>query len=322
LNELFGTPLVEFPIAPDPCSSALPGGTRPQGTTIDAQCDRERVPDDFFDDNLHQRSLVGGGNLLLAHEPARVLTVGMSIQPRWIRNLSLTVDYFDVSVRDAIRVPSVEQIFAACYRSPAGMRSHCERIVRGSDSRIESIDRAFTNAGGERTSGLDFAVQWMPRTPWGTFGVTAGATYLTRFAQELLGGEVREILNTIDLGVAVPEWRANAAAQWAFGAVSADAFLRWIGGFQECETVCSRPDRTGREQLSRRVSPYGTVDLSVAYAIRAGERSTTTLRAGVSNLFDRPPPFIAAFPLEGNSDASTYDYLGRFFFMTASHAFR
>jgi outer membrane receptor protein involved in Fe transport len=321
LGELFLAPLDFFPIAADPCSSAVPGATRPQGTTVDAQCDRERVPDDFFDDRAHVRTIFQG-NLFLAPETAGVLTVGMSIQPRWIRNLSLTVDYFDVSVRDAIRAPDPQEIFAACYRSPAGMRSHCETILRGSDSRIDFVNGAYTNAGSERTSGLDFAVQWRPRTPWGTFGVTAGATYLTRFARELLGGEVLELLNTIDLGVAIPEWRANAAARWAFGAVSAAAFLRWIGSFQECETVCSRPDRAGREQLSRRVSPYATVDLSVAYAIRAGERSTTTVRAGVSNLFDRPPPFIAAFPLEGNSDASTYDYLGRFFFIRASHAFR
>jgi outer membrane receptor protein involved in Fe transport len=320
LNELFLAPLDIFPIAADPCSSGAPAMTRPQGTRIDAQCDREGVPDDLFDANAHLRTTVQG-NSLLVPETAGVFTLGMSIQPRWLRNLSLTVDYFDLSVRDAIRAPSPDEMLAACYLSPGGMSSHCERIIRGSDSRIAFIDGAFTNAGGERTSGFDFAVQWTPRTPWGTFGVTAGATYLTRFARELLGGEVLEPLNTFDIGVAVPEWRANAAVRWALGGVSADAFLRWIGGFQECESFCSRPDPAGLKPPSRSVSPYATVDLAVAYAIGAGERSTTTVRAGVSNLFDRPPPFIAR-AFAANSDASTYDYLGRSFFMTASHAFR
>lgn len=44
------------------------------------------------------------------------------------------------------------------------------------------------------------------------------------------------------------------------------------------------------------------------------------LRAGVSNLFDKDPPYYTD-PIDQNTDPFTYDLLGRRFFAKASYEF-
>jgi outer membrane receptor protein involved in Fe transport len=62
-----------------------------------------------------------------------------------------------------------------------------------------------------------------------------------------------------------------------------------------------------------------TADLFVGYNIKwlAG---ATALTVGVNNITDQDPPLIYSGFL-ANSDAATYDYLGRYFYSRLTHTF-
>ena len=64
---------------------------------------------------------------------------------------------------------------------------------------------------------------------------------------------------------------------------------------------------------------YTQVDIHAGYT-QPSSIGKTSVFVGVSNLFDKSPPYIYSAAL-ANSDPSTYDYLGRYFYGRVQHQF-
>jgi len=126
----------------------------------------------------------------------------------------------------------------------------------------------------------------------------------------------------LPVGGALPKLKVNAGVFWSFGPFGAGVIGRYIGSYTECGDadgntggVCSQ-DRSHQH----RVSYYLPVDLFASYTLRNWTAGTTQLVLGIQNVADTNPPYIAnAFA--ANSDPSTYDYLGRFFYTRLTHNF-
>jgi len=70
---------------------------------------------------------------------------------------------------------------------------------------------------------------------------------------------------------------------------------------------------------SRKVDWNLTTDIFATYGFK-NPAGKTTLSAGINNVFDQdPPPIYNGFLAD--SDAATYDYLGRFFYIRLSQLF-
>ncbi|HEX8624923.1 MAG TPA: TonB-dependent receptor [Allosphingosinicella sp.] len=59
--------------------------------------------------------IISGSNVDLVAETSNSWTLGAVFQPRWVRGLSLSVDYFDIEVKDVIVSLSAQAIVNACY---------------------------------------------------------------------------------------------------------------------------------------------------------------------------------------------------------------
>jgi outer membrane receptor protein involved in Fe transport len=113
LGELFTAVGQNFAPAPlDPCSLRNLGNGSP---TRVANCRADGVPEDF--DFIYNQSLLirSGGNVNLKEETADSYTIGGVFQPSFIPGLSLSVDYFDITVDDVITAVSAQQIINSCY---------------------------------------------------------------------------------------------------------------------------------------------------------------------------------------------------------------
>lgn len=313
IADLYSGTLDDFPNAQDPCSD------RAQGTAVDAQCDKENVPDDFHDDQSQLRARVGG-DPNLQPETAQAFTVGMAIEPRWVDDLSLTLDYYNIDVRNSITQVTTDVILASCYSAnPA----YCDRIHRDPRSSIIlSIDDPISNVGGDRIGGIDMAVDYSPTTPIGRVGLTANVNWLAFYDITLGNQQVVRAAGTYDLSVALPRWRGNFGARWARGPLNAALNVRWLGGFWECENnSCSQPeDLSEAPPRKRAVDAYATADLTVGYQYEWGGSGTSEIAVGVNNLFDAVPAYIVN-GFTAASDATAYDYMGRYFYARLSHSF-
>jgi len=120
-----------------------------------------------------QVTTFGGGNPDLDVETASTFTVGIVAQPPVIENLTLSLDYFQISVDDAISTPAESDIINGCFDTSINpnldFNDFCASIIRDPLSGSLNfpallgnggINLALTNAGEIFTNGFDLGVDY------------------------------------------------------------------------------------------------------------------------------------------------------------------
>jgi outer membrane receptor protein involved in Fe transport len=310
--ELYSGSIDGFPEVADPCSD------RAQGSNQDRLCDAQGIPDDYVDDRAQQLTKFGG-NTQLKPERANAFTAGIAFQPRWVKDLTFTGDFYSVAVNDAISSVGADIILASCYPGDGSAPQYCDRIHRNGDGLIMSIDDPLSNVGGDRTSGIDLALNYEPVTSFGRIALGVNLNYLINFDRTLAGDQVVRARGTYDLGIILPDWKGTVNANWSNGPYNAGLALRWINGFKECEGgICAQQDPSAPPLLSRRVNPYYAVDLSAGYRLVRSSGNATTFQLGINNVFDRVPNLIANGS-SAASDPTAYDFMGRYWYLRLTH---
>ena len=94
--------------------------------------------------------------------------------------------------------------------------------------------------------------------------------------------------------------------------------MRFINGFKECENNSLHSSTRGSAApISRQVQDYYAFDANVAYDFET-RIGTASAQFGVNNLFDAKPAYVANGFL-ASSDAATYDYMGRYFYLRLTY---
>ena len=104
---------------------------------------------------------------------ARIFTSGVVLQPRVMRDLSVTVDYYSMWIDDAVGSTGLPAILRGCYPGPGGssFEPYCNLITRSPDGTILFVTDLNKNLAQTRTSGVDFAVRYALPTEIGRFGL-------------------------------------------------------------------------------------------------------------------------------------------------------
>jgi outer membrane receptor protein involved in Fe transport len=112
LSELYSAPGQNFATVVDPCSSRNIGTG---SATRAANCAAAGIPAGY--DFVYSQSLeiVSGGNANLKSETSDSFTVGGVFQPRFLPGLSLSVDYYNIRVKNVISSVAAQTILNQCY---------------------------------------------------------------------------------------------------------------------------------------------------------------------------------------------------------------
>ncbi|MBL8924409.1 MAG: TonB-dependent receptor [Myxococcaceae bacterium] len=321
IPELFGGQSDSFPPVTDPCASVTPGS--PQEAACGAAANNG-------DDQTQLRSRIGG-NSALRPEVARIATVGLVVEPRWVRGLYFTADYYNLDITNTVSTIGENVILSSCYPDTAGKTpQYCQFIQRDAGTqRIRQIVNLNTNVGRDQVDGIDFTAGYRLGTPAGSFNLVGAVTWLRQYNRTLADGTVINGAGTWDLnesgtGGAYPHLRFNASLGWAWKGLSANVRTYFIGGFKECGDsegylegagLCYAKDHSGERQ----VAPWNSWDVTVAYQLRSPV-GVTSLMLGVTNLFDQRPPTIYN-GFANTTDVYSYDLVLRSFFARLSHRF-
>jgi outer membrane receptor protein involved in Fe transport len=311
--ELYQGAADNFPPTVDPCDTEA--DINPDGVTgvTRAQCDKAMVPADAEFGTQQQREVVGGNKKLKA-ETANVITAGIVFEPPQAKGLAVTLDYWNVDISDAIQILGAQAILSNCYTR--AIDSYCMQIHRDPQQgyAIDFIDDPITNIGGTNTSGLDAAVVYDHK--FGDVGRFRGqleGQYLFKFNLDN-SFQVLHGLGNYDLGV-YPKYKANLAVAWQHpSGVGAGTNIRYVGSYKECQD-----NDCNAGNISRNVDNWYKADLYASYSFK-NAAGRTTLSAGVNNVLNQNPSLIY-IGFAGDSDSSTYDYMGRFFYGRISHLF-
>jgi len=320
IGQLYSGNYDDFPLVSDPCDTSE--GVPPD--PIRSNCLADGVPADLQapEDQLRARA---GGNTDLEPETADIITAGMVFTPSFLEGFSVTVDYWNLKIRNAIQRIGADIILSQCYAQPADKRQYCDLIVRNPQTHtIDYLIDYFTNIGGTDTWGVDFALRYDWKSDIGNWIFALEGTFTGQYEDIQADGTRVNGQGVYDLSLVLPDWRFNFSTMWAYEGFGAGFNLRFVGPFKECEdNDChsQRFDDDGnpRNIYSRTVDPYVLLDLYVSYSLE-WDAGTTRFTVGVNNVLDANPAVIYN-GFTATSDPTAYDFLGRYFFGRITHNF-
>lgn len=307
----------------DPCAGDTPFAS-PE------QCARTGVTSaqyGFIVDNpAGQFNSLIGGNPDLQPETAKTYSLGAVFEPRFLGNLTISVDYFNIKVEDLVGSVNPNLSLTNCLNS--GDPFFCDLIQRNPDTgslfQGESgfFRRFNVNTGSLQTNGVDLAVNYRNSIgSYGSVGVNLLGTYLGSYKTiPLPNSPEADIYECKGLyaglcGRPRPEWRHKLLTTWdsPFG-LDLSFTWRYVSSVKVAQTS-SQPVLTGSfAAVNRQLNSRSYFDLSLAYDIR--ERFT--FRLGVNNILDKDPPLTTTAAIEdggnGNTYPQFYDATGRYLF--------
>ena len=156
--ELFSPQTNGFPGATDPC--AFPTSTT-QASICTAGGSHGIGSGTFADPTLqpnNQTEGLFGGNPNLSTETSDTFTVGFVAQPSFAEGLTITVDWYDIDVDNAISTIPVQNVLDGCYNGTTP--GFCALINRQSFGPIDFVELNNQNVAFLGASGIDFQVDY------------------------------------------------------------------------------------------------------------------------------------------------------------------
>ncbi|MBL6699587.1 MAG: TonB-dependent receptor, partial [Luminiphilus sp.] len=305
--ELFLPQSETFAFANDPCDpryldSGPSPATRRATCLAEAQAAGANYDPETFESFIVNASQAGftGGNPELANEQSEAYSIGFVYRPAFTEDLTVSLDYVDIELTNAIESLGLGTLMASCYDSGNLGSAPCNSFSRDGNFQIETFLTGQTNAGFSilKAYQLNFSYNFdLPIVP-GAFSLNGGAFYIKEDEFSVTGiesdiNDVRGLIGNSDTRVnmgltyLVRNWRFNWQTAYMSSAVKAkdipDRFYDIPG-----------------------IDNYWLHTASMGYTFGADEN--IDLRVAVRNVFDDEPPY----GMNSLGANGIYDLVGRY----------
>ena len=248
---------------------------------------------------------VRSGNVSLRAEAATTWTAGVVLRPRFISGLTASIDYYDITLNDAINTPAPSSLATLCVDQPSIDNQFCRAITRAQGTGIIS---GYTvqpeNVAQFRTVGADLNIDYLIRTASaGTFDLRLIGGYLRRL--NFIGTPGAAATDNVDQPGA-PKWSFNFSPSWTRGPVTFTYNLRWVDGTRTVDNQTTDNDPLYAPPVQLRYREVWQHDVQINYDLPSG----ASFYLGVLNLSDQQPD-------PGNSINQPVSAIGRFLYVGA-----
>jgi len=315
IGELFLPQVQTYAVLDDPCDADLINlGTEYREANCLAALTAAGVADPANFQNTNSGSVQGvvGGNPELNVEVGDTVTYGFVLTPSVLPGFSLSLDYYEIELRDAIQFFSAQTIVDQCYDLPAG-NQFCDLVSRRSQPGtgqgfIDFFEQFALNVANYTTSGYDFTIRYALDPA--DFGVQRD---IGRFAFSLAGTKLEELafteLDTADdqLGFpGAPEWIASFDATWMFRDFLVNyGFTYYDETYRvDPQALAAEPDYV--EEQYRMYSARKRHDIQARWNVN----DTMALYGGINNFTNQEP--------DRGSFSQPIGPQGRYFYVGAS----
>jgi outer membrane receptor protein involved in Fe transport len=307
----------------DPCSGPTPTATL-------AECQRTGLTPALYGTDLDspagQYNFLQGGNPNLKPESSKSLTVGVVLQP--VRDLNVSVDYFDIKVEETIGIVPPATTLDQCLKT--GNATFCSLITRDRAGTLwllpeSQIVATNQNIGGTTTKGWDIGVNYaMSLGGMGRLGVNFIGTKLSALTVEEIKGlgsyDCVGLYGLNKCGSPNPDWRHKLRANWSTP-WDVDVAVTWrhLAKVEIQESSTQALLAGSFQPVNKTLAGQNYLDIAGSWQATKG----LTLAFGVNNLLDRSPPIVVVGTGNGNGNTfpGVYDALGRKIFLNGSYKF-
>lgn len=292
IGELFGGAAREDFTFLDPCAdvfgvlgSANGGRDAPQSQTIINNCAALGLPADLAQRNP-QLSAISAGNEALIAETSDNLSFGVVYSPDWVENVgwigavSFSLDYYDLTIDDAVQGRDPGDIVTACVDTLDPL--FCDAVERTGSGRINLVDNQLQNIGKIEASGFDFGLRYAgPSASFGQIDFTLNATILDNYTEftanpdgSLSATDRTGTITNETFQRAFPELRMTSAVDWNRERWGAGLTFRFVDDL----------DQPSGNVLDSRLY----TDLRVRYALPYNN-NLLDITLGINNALDEDP---------------------------------
>lgn len=287
LQDLFGGQSIGFSTVSDPTRCTQLGGTPDDTTSTIPACN----PNDPFY-TVQSAQVATGSNPDLKEETGKTLNIGFVVDP--IKELSLSLDYYEVELKDIVSSLGAQEILDFCNSQSL----YCDQIIRpagqvdtnGDGQTLDepgvSISATNLNLAFRKIRGLDGKVDF--RKNFGSYGAFSSVFQLSYLlsvkTQSVSTGPVEEVINSTPLTrERIPEKRMSWSNDWSRNQWGLTVRANWV---DEIPGQFAPLGLTGNVASDRYIDRFVTVDTQLRFAAR----KNLTLRLGIDNVLDENYP--------------------------------
>lgn len=253
ITELFGPQIGQTFRPVDPCDAAQINAIAAENPTLAANTQANCVatfqafgldPFDatgtynFADPLSASFGGVAGGNRNLSEETATTVTYGFVYQPSFFDGFSLTVDYWDIEIDDAIESVTSQNLVDGCYQGATLNQAFCGSFTRNADSSsaqyggFDFLATSDINFAQLQTDGYDLTANYTFDISDHNFEISATATKVNDinfFTNPSDLTDVNPELQEINR----PELAGNIFLGWNWGNLSVGWQSQYLGEMLE-----------------------------------------------------------------------------------------
>lgn len=330
ISELFNPQSQNFATIADPCNYQGTNSNRPD-TAKDpalrqANCSALGIPVGWIDTYSATRPGVSGGNPDLDSETAKSVSFGFVWQPEFFEGFGMSVDYWRVTLHDAIGSVTAQTNATRCVDSPGGIdNKFCGFIQRapaggytdpqGREYPAHSIigwSALAENLAKSRRVGVDVEMDYR-------FDLAGGRTTLRFVGTRMIQSREWEFQDFPDeyeeyvTYVTDPRWRANFQAKYVWGDWRASWDMNYVDGNLRVRPSSYQSNPGSISPIHNGSHTYHNLQAGYTFA-----DSGLDVYIGVDNAFDKDPP-INYFGADVGG--ALYDNIGRYMYIGATYKF-
>ncbi len=254
-----------------------------------------------YSDPLSARfSGTSGGNPNLTQETATTWTVGGVIQPRFLRGLTLSADYYSIKIDDAIAAVTAQDIVNTCYDNVTFPNQFCDLFRRNGSASgpttfgFNFLSQTQLNYGKIETSGIDFTADYRFDLGAHNFALRVVGNW-TEKVDRFFDPVDTTLVNPGLLETGSPEWAGLGSFTYGYKEFGFNYSVQYIGRQAVASAV----------QIERIATEFGAAGFAPEYWVHNISASVDvsdrfTLSGGINNLTDKEPYLASsAYPVSG-----------------------
>jgi len=320
LVELYSADGQNFaPLFVDPCSERnLATGSANRA----ANCTAAGRPAGYDFAYISSLQITSGGNPDLREEKSDSYTLGGILQPRWIPGLSISVDYFNITVNNVISSVDAQDIANLCYDSPSLNNQFCGLFTRAGAAGGPAGEVPFQILEGSllqrslnfaklKSSGIDTQINYDHVFDWGRINLSAYWTHTLKRSdytnpsdpsfQDVLLGELNYPSDEIKLDASFKRGKFT----FGYG-------LRWldkmyVNTYEDYNSVNGLPPQNADYAPIKKYPDVFYHDVRLGLDVN----DNFNFYIGADNITNRMPPYGLTGVGEGSG---VYDNRGRYFY--------
>ncbi len=256
------------------------------------------------------------GNPNLRPELADTVVAGFVYEPGWLEGLSMSADWWEVDISDAIATLTAQAVVDGCFTR----NDSCDLLVLDGAGAVVKIFNPQQNLAGAKAVGVDFETSYrMEPNFFGSEVESLSVRAIAGFVEEKSTTSPNGTFTEFVGSTLYPDYTGTLSANYGVGPFSLQWQQRFIS--ESAHTKGTTTWIEGVDIDDNTIPFYSWTNAQIGYRADMANGGTWGVTFNVNNLFDKSPAIVPALGGLGGQGSGVGDEYGRRYQLSLNVAF-